>query len=311
MFKKVIMWSVIILLPLAAGGMLVLRDMSVANSQTQAKSISKPSVKSTQAKATDISKSQQSSASSNEAVTPFPRGVASINFDDGFESAYQNGFSVLKKAGIKGTFYIISNRVGQPNYVTRDQVLEMQANGQEIGAHTRNHVHLTKVSASDLASEITGSKNDLINMGVKEVSTFAYPYGDFNLAVEYAVMDSGGFLGARDTRPGYSGENSDPFALSRIGVESTTTFDAVKASIDDAMQKKMWIILVFHRVDENGNPISVNHEIIQQIVDYLKFKQIPVITNAEGLKEMQAWRLTHESMHILQVQQSQPGTKSD
>jgi hypothetical protein len=46
----------------------------------------------------------------------------------------------------------------------------------------------------------------------------------------------------------------------------------------------MWLILLFHRVDETGDPISVPHDLIQQIADYLTARKVHVVTMSDGLR---------------------------
>ena len=63
------------------------------------------------------------------------------------------------------------------------------------------------------------------------------------------------------------------------------TFADVQKAIDQAAAQKQWIVLVFKRVDEQtlGYTGNVSHELIQQIVDYVKEQNIPVRTMSEGL----------------------------
>lgn len=160
-------------------------------------------------------------------------------------------------------------------------VLQLAREGHEVGAHTRTHPHLTTLSSAAMSEEIDGSRDDLIAMGIHP-QTFAYPYGDFNAQVANTVK-SAGFVGARITRPGLDGANAPTFALLSHGVVADTTFAQVAGWIDDARAKRLWLILTFHRVDENGNSISVPHTLLYQIVHYIVAKKIRVVTTAEGL----------------------------
>src|SRR5262245_14007263 len=89
-------------------------------------------------------------------------GVVSINFDDGYESAYENGLPIVEDAGFKTTQFIITKVVGGPGYVTRGQILAMQNSGHEIGDHTRTHPNLTTLSPAQQKNEIVGAQQDLI-----------------------------------------------------------------------------------------------------------------------------------------------------
>src|SRR5215831_3789473 len=70
---------------------------------------------------------------------PMREGVVSINFDDGYESAYEIGLPIVQHGGFTTTQFIVTKFVGKPGYVTMGQVLAMQNSGHEIGDHTRTH----------------------------------------------------------------------------------------------------------------------------------------------------------------------------
>ncbi len=207
--------------------------------------------------------------------------MLSFNFDDGLLSAYEKGLPIFNKAGFKTTQYIITQAFSKVNYVNKQQVLEMSAEGHEIGAHTRTHPHLTTLSEAAAQDEIIGSKQDLIDMGITP-TTFAYPYGDENPTVENLVKQAG-FAGARITVPEYNDSSVDLFLLKRQRVQADTTFAEIKKAIDDAIAKKKWIILVMHGI-EDGGPEDISSHMVQQIVDYVKQANIPVVTTAEGLQ---------------------------
>ena len=93
-------------------------------------------------------------------------GFVSIDFDDSYQSTYENGLPIFDAAGIRTTQYIITgspnNAIvnpragpvgiadvsGNPEYMTWSEVQIMAANGHEIGAHTRTHQSLSKFAVS-------------------------------------------------------------------------------------------------------------------------------------------------------------------
>jgi peptidoglycan/xylan/chitin deacetylase (PgdA/CDA1 family) len=225
-------------------------------------------------------------------------GLVSIDFDDGYQSMYDNGLPILDAAGLKSTQYIITQRVGTEEYVTLDEVIQMYNNGHEIGAHTRTHPSLTTLTAAQMTDEVAGSKQDLIAWGITP-TTFAYPYGAYNATAE-AVVKSAGFRGARDSDLGYNSSavglsfggpldhNTWPLAVWSEAAETdmNTTLGNITSEIDYAVANNLWLVILFHRVDETDPccaSISVSHELIQGTVDYLVQHQVPVVTNNEGL----------------------------
>ncbi len=233
------------------------------------------------------SQSQTPTPTASPSSTPSPTvrpGIAlvSLNFDDGYESTYQHAIPVLNMLGLKSTQYIITGKFNDPAYVTSSQVLDMEARGHEIGAHTRTHPHLTQLSEEEMQNEILGSKQDLLTIGVKEVSTFAYPYGEYNDVV--AKIARSGYSTVRTTHPGFNDATSDRHALMTHSVNADTQLSDVKTWIDQAIAEKKWLILAFHRTDEDGNPISARHETLQQIGEYLIAHHVPVVTMKEGAR---------------------------
>ena len=65
-----------------------------------------------------------------------PKQACAINFDDGHKDGYTIIFPILKKYGVVATFYIITDSLGKPAYMTWEQVDELYRAGHEIGSHT-------------------------------------------------------------------------------------------------------------------------------------------------------------------------------
>jgi peptidoglycan/xylan/chitin deacetylase (PgdA/CDA1 family) len=226
------------------------------------------------------------------------RGLVSINFDDGYQSMYDNGLPILDAAGLKSTQYIITQHVGLDSYVTLDEVMQMYNNGHEIGVHTRTHPNLTTVTEAQMTDEIVGATQDIISWGITP-TTFAYPYGGYNATVE-SVVRSAGLRGARDSDLGYNSSRvgltfggplshaTHPLLLwsEAAEMDMNTTLSDITSEIDYAVANNLWLIILFHRVDETDPccaPISVDHSLIQGTVDYLVQGHVPVVTNNEGL----------------------------
>ena len=238
---------------------------------------------------------------STSSALPFTitrHGMVSINFDDGYQSMYDNGLPILDAAGLKSTQYIITQKVGTDSYVTLDEVMQMYNNGHEIGVHTRTHPNLTTLTDAEMTDEILGAKQDLISWGIMP-TTLAYPYGGYNPAVE-AVVQNAGLRGARDSDLGYNSSgigftfggpldhDTLPLELWSEAAEMdlNTTLSDITSEIDYAVANNLWLIILFHRVDETDpccSPISVDHTLIQGTVDYLVQHKVPVVTNNEGM----------------------------
>lgn len=208
--------------------------------------------------------------------------ILSIHFDDGYRSAYQNAMPILDRAGLKSSHYIITHTFNHPAYMTPAEILALEASGHEIGAHSQTHPHLDQLPPDQAKGEIFGSRQDLLDIGIRSVDTFVYPYGGFNPLVQ-SIVQKAGFAAARTILPGFNDASTDRYTLTCQCVDAPTTFPQVRQWVDSAVREGKWLILVFHRVDEDGNPISVRHELIQEAIDYLQEKKVRVLTTTQAL----------------------------
>jgi peptidoglycan/xylan/chitin deacetylase (PgdA/CDA1 family) len=125
-----------------------------------------------------------------------------LTFDDAWADNHANALGPLRRYGLPAMLYAPSRLLGRSGYMTRSQLLEMDAGGIAIGAHSRNHPDLRKCSPHELESEIRGSKEDLEDLLGKPVSSFAYPTGLLDDRVVEAVR-AAGFTSAITTRAGW------------------------------------------------------------------------------------------------------------
>ena len=82
------------------------------------------------------------------------------------------------------------------------------AGGQEVGAHTRNHVDLLTADQATAREEIAGCRRDLEQLLGTEVRHFCYPYGFHRPEHAQMVRDSG-YLTATTTVRSRTRETDD------------------------------------------------------------------------------------------------------
>jgi peptidoglycan/xylan/chitin deacetylase (PgdA/CDA1 family) len=176
--------------------------------------------------------------------------TVSLTFDDG-NADQMPAVQMLDDHGMEGTFYIIPGRVGRPDgYMTWSQVQTIFDHGNEIGGHTRNHVHLDEVSESTARTEICGGRDDLIARGYPQVS-FAYPFGDHDATSEELVQECG-YLSGRGVS-GLQGETGEPDAESIPPVNPWVVHTRGSVDVNDTLPEvKDWIMLAEAFDDDNG-----------------------------------------------------------
>ena len=135
-----------------------------------------------------------------------------LTFDDGSTGQYTTAYPILKKYGLMGVFYIISQRSG----INQAQTKEMSDNGMEIGSHSSRHPDLTKVSDPEqLSSEIISSKYALQSATGKTVSSFCYPGCGYNDTV-LSYVGSAGYTTATSCGSKVDNYPAHAYTLSRV-----------------------------------------------------------------------------------------------
>lgn len=154
-----------------------------------------------------------------------PLGDQSIllTFDDGYADFYAVAFPVLQALQLKATLYVVTDFVDKPGYVTWEQIALMDRSGLvTIGSHTRHHFDLTKTAENE--SEIVDAKTILEDRLGHPITSFCYPAGRFNDAIENTVAAAGYEL-AFTTKPGTVLAADQRFVLPRLRIEGATTFE--------------------------------------------------------------------------------------
>lgn len=116
-----------------------------------------------------------------------------ITFDDGFLNNYTEAFPELRAAGMTATFFVVVDRVlgGDPAYMTLAMMREMVAAGMAIGSHTLSHPRLARLAPADRRREIVDSKHRLEDALGAPVTSFCYPYGNWDAACVDVVREAG------------------------------------------------------------------------------------------------------------------------
>ncbi len=159
------------------------------------------------------------------------RGVV-ITIDDGFISEFNKAVPILRKYGYPFSIFVFTHAVGRMNYMSWEQLRQMESWGGQAGCHSYLHPRLINLIGKELHKEIVGSKAEMEkNLGHK-VSYFAYPYGQYNEAVR-SVARSAGYRLMLSSDPGSVGEGAEFDRIPRQAVVGA------EMSLDDFARKLM------------------------------------------------------------------------
>jgi peptidoglycan/xylan/chitin deacetylase (PgdA/CDA1 family) len=149
-----------------------------------------------------------------------PRQCA-ITFDDGRLGAYEHGARILRKRGIKATYFIcpdwLEERPTAPaecysDFMTWDHVAELLAEGNVIGSHGKSHLPFFEIDAGSAAREVSESKRLIEPRLGASCEHFAGPWGQIDSVVMSLVRDCG-YKTLSSTVPG---PNKVPYELYRL-----------------------------------------------------------------------------------------------
>jgi peptidoglycan/xylan/chitin deacetylase (PgdA/CDA1 family) len=161
-----------------------------------------------------------------------PTRRAVLTFDDGYRGVFERALPALLSHGFSATVFVVADKIGGVNdwdvetprepLLTADEIRKMHRAGIEIGSHGATHRALTRLNDADLAREVAGSRDTLERLTGAPVTSFCYPYGDFDDRVVEAAR-AAGYRTATVIRGGISPDLSDPFRLKRVSVRGTNT----------------------------------------------------------------------------------------
>lgn len=152
-----------------------------------------------------------------------------VTFDDGYLSVYEHAYPALKERNMTATVYVVADTIGGLNewdriagdqvekMMSAEQVREMSDNGFEIGSHTLTHAHLTTISDEQLKNEMVDSKHKLEDLIGKEVTSFSYPYGDYDCRVIEAAI-AAGYKNSVSTKLGVIISGTSAYEIPRVNV---------------------------------------------------------------------------------------------
>ncbi|MCS7055258.1 MAG: polysaccharide deacetylase family protein [Thermoflexales bacterium] len=117
--------------------------------------------------------------------SPLPPKPVVLTFDDGHRDHYEHAFPLLRKYGMRGTFFITTDFInfGNPDYLTWEMVKEMSAAGMDIESHARTHRDLRNRDFQFLVWEILGPIEQITAHTGKRPRFFCYPSGRYDDAV--------------------------------------------------------------------------------------------------------------------------------
>ena len=140
-----------------------------------------------------------------------------LSFDDGYEDNWRVVLPMLQERGMKAVFYVVTNDIGQPGYMTWDNLFELEHSGMEIGSHTANHIPLTTLTPTEQRDELRLSKLLLEWRGMGTIYSFSYPNGAYDDSIVTMLAEEN-YLTAVTGEAGLNTVETNPYRLHRVNI---------------------------------------------------------------------------------------------
>jgi len=207
-----------------------------------------------------------------------------LTFDDAVKSQLTVVAPLLEQMGFKATFFITHNWMeDQANFLSWQEVAELDRRGFEIGNHTWTHSGFeTAEKAAKLGEELQMVEEALAKVGVAKPVSFAWPGDNFGpeavkqlQAHGYKVARRGMQpevpYGAVEVGPALDVKKNYPLLIPTAGdAYPNWTLEHFKRVVAEAKKGKI-VVLQFHGVPDTAHPwVNTPPEMFRQYMQYLK-----------------------------------------
>jgi peptidoglycan/xylan/chitin deacetylase (PgdA/CDA1 family) len=226
-------------------------------------------------------------------LLPIPDRLVVLSFDDGNKSDITNVAGVLKKHGFGATFYVTEGlgfTRDKKHFLTWDEVKKLDADGFEIGNHTRSHPNVTRLSKERLRAEIQHIQQRCEEHDISTPTTFCFPGWSHNRQAVDVIAEFGFQFARRGVGPefkdggkGGRGPSYDPLEDHPLLIPTTGyagpdwSLEDLQWAVEQAKDGKIAVI-TFHGVPGPLHPwVSASREQFDKYMNYLAEKKCKVI----------------------------------
>ncbi|BAJ00144.1 polysaccharide deacetylase family protein [Shewanella violacea] len=159
-------------------------------------------------------------------LRPIAEKTVVITFDDGYKSVAETASPILKEYGFPYTLFVSIEPIKAKyrGMMSWEELIKLSKEGAEIANHSWGHEHLIRKLAGETEPQwilrteknILDSEAEIRKATGQDHKMFAYPYGEYNQALE-DIISRNGFVGLGQ-QSGAAGRYSSLTALPRFPV---------------------------------------------------------------------------------------------
>ncbi len=115
-----------------------------------------------------------------------------FTFDDGGKSFLYVIAPILEKYGFRGVFFITTNLIDTPGFLSKEDITKLYQGGHIVGGHSHTHpVRMSAMSSAEILSEWRTSQEILSTILNTEITTASIPGGFCSRLVLRSMAQTG------------------------------------------------------------------------------------------------------------------------
>ncbi|MDP2174230.1 MAG: polysaccharide deacetylase family protein [Candidatus Cloacimonadaceae bacterium] len=210
-----------------------------------------------------------------------------FTFDDAHVSIIRHGFPILSEYGFRGTNFVNSGRIGNPNRMTWDDLRTLEhIYGWETGGHTMNHEDLPEISFAEAETTIRDDYRNLVQNELNPRS-FALPKGA--CPQEYYQIILRYYKNIRNSSDFAMQAPVNRLALGYLPFLGEWTAAQIKDRIMRGIANRESIIIIgFHHIETPDAPTYDNCPTseLREIMRFVSERGLRVLPLAEAIEEL-------------------------
>lgn len=223
----------------------------------------------------------------------YPMPIITFISDDGNIENKDWYVPILDNAGVKGTFAIITSKVGGVGMLSKQEIIDIHLDGHDIAGHTHTHPFLGRDGTEESVNNELYLNSTILRSWRTDLKArmFVAPFGSVNTMVDNEIRkffdcDFQTNITEQQINSGISG-NLPPINRYRIrrvsfdaGGNDLSKLEICKKAVDNVLISGGWLVFAVHphyNEYKEGNTIDRKQE-LADLLDYIKTKNIGVLT---------------------------------
>jgi|SRR5882724_8585628 len=222
--------------------------------------------------------------------------LISFSFDDFPRSALLTGGAILRRFGLRGTYYVSFGLMGKQaptgSMFLGEDLRALFEHGHELGCHTFDHYDSWSTETSLFEGSIIDNRRALSDVWPgASFKTFSYPISPPRARTKRKIAQH--FVCCRGGGQTFNTGTADLNYLAAYFLEkSRDNLEAVRNLIDQNRRARGWLILATHDVSSDPTPFGCTPDFFEGVVKSAVDSGARILPVAQAWEELRASSLS-------------------